>query len=183
LSLFRETYAPPGSRCAFRFPPKVQDLIWRIQARRHILQRPGFGLLTIRERLLSLGEEGCTRGPQPEEPAHASHKRRDVSPGTVHRLLGSVYAAALSVGADLRAVFHAHFMGPHLGASVLSPVSISVTSVARTSHFVRVSQHPCRHLSCGLTGGVRRIFSDHGNYSCVSGRHDVVAERRAEAAS
>src|SRR4030095_13563591 len=126
-------------------------------------------------------EGGCSRGPRPENSSDL--KRRDVSPGTVHRLLDTVHAVALSVGDDFRAFFHAHFMGPHLGASVLSPLSISVTSIKRKSDAVRIPQHPRRHLCCGLTGSVRGIFGDHGDHSCVSGDHDLAAERWAEASS
>ena len=39
-----------------------------------------------------------------------------------------MHAAALSAGVDLRAFFYANFVGPHLGASVLPPISISVST-------------------------------------------------------
>ena len=55
------------------------------------------------------------------------------------------------------APFYAHIIGPYLGASGLSPVSISATTVARTGHYVRLPQHPRRHLCGGLTGSVRGI--------------------------
>src|SRR5678815_1431636 len=74
-------------------------------------------------------------------------------------------------------------MGTHFGASVLPPLSVSVSPIQGKTNALRLLQHPRCHLSCGFTGRLRGIPGDYGNHSCVSDGDDVGAERRTQAAS
>src|SRR5687767_573672 len=87
-------------------------------------------------------------------------------------------AGAVSAGPDLRALFHSDLMGADSCSSVLSPLRVSIATLARTGHSVRPTQHSCRHVYCSLTGSLPGVSGSYRNHPRVSNGHDMGAKRR-----